>query len=64
PVNDRFAEGMHAVPLPMIGNYMPSRPEIEIDYSQFTHGPKQTQPSESESQSSEFDICESNISAE
>ncbi|GJY75207.1 hypothetical protein Tco_0480323, partial [Tanacetum coccineum] len=30
----------------------------------FTYGPKQTQPSESESQSSEFDTCESNISAE
>ncbi|GKC38422.1 ribonuclease H-like domain-containing protein [Tanacetum coccineum] len=35
-----------------------------IDYSQFTYGPKQTQPSESESQSSEFDTCESNISTE
>ncbi|GJY83226.1 putative ribonuclease H-like domain-containing protein [Tanacetum coccineum] len=38
--------------------------EIEIDYSQFTYGPKQTQPSESESQSSECDTCESNISTE
>ncbi|GJT49209.1 putative ribonuclease H-like domain-containing protein [Tanacetum coccineum] len=55
---------MHAVPPPMTGNYMPSGPEIEIDYSQFTYGPKQTQPSESESQSSKFDTCESNISAE
>ncbi|GJV93634.1 ribonuclease H-like domain-containing protein [Tanacetum coccineum] len=35
PLNDRFAEGMHAVPPPMIGNYMPTGPEIEIDYSQF-----------------------------
>ncbi|GKA17401.1 putative ribonuclease H-like domain-containing protein, partial [Tanacetum coccineum] len=43
---------------------MPSGPEIEIDYSQFTYGPKQTQPSESESQSSEIDTCESNISTE
>ncbi|GJS26217.1 ribonuclease H-like domain-containing protein [Tanacetum coccineum] len=64
PVYDRFAEGMHAVPPPMTGNYMPSGPEIEVDYSQFTYGPKQTQPSESESQSSEIDTCESNISAE
>ncbi|GJR15232.1 putative ribonuclease H-like domain-containing protein [Tanacetum coccineum] len=62
PVYDRFAQGMHAVPPPMTGNYMPSGPEIEIDYSQFTYGPKQTQPSESESQSSEIDTCESNIS--
>ncbi|GJR87001.1 putative ribonuclease H-like domain-containing protein [Tanacetum coccineum] len=58
------AEGMHAVPPPMTGNYMPSGPDIEVDYSQFTYGPKQTQPSESESQSSEFDTCESNISTE
>ncbi|GJT33817.1 ribonuclease H-like domain-containing protein [Tanacetum coccineum] len=64
PLNDRFAEGMHAVPPPMTGNYMPSGPEIEIDYSQFTYGPKQTQPSESETQSSEIDTCESNISTE
>ncbi|GJV64794.1 hypothetical protein Tco_1475622, partial [Tanacetum coccineum] len=64
PLNDRFAEGMHAVPPPITGNYMPTGPEIEIDYSQFTYGPKQTQPSESESQSSEFDTCESNISTE
>ncbi|GKA36250.1 hypothetical protein Tco_0722741 [Tanacetum coccineum] len=66
PLYDRFvtAEGMHAVPPPMTGNYMPSGPDIEVDYSQFTYGPKQTQPSESESQSSEFDTCESNISTE
>ncbi|GJS38007.1 hypothetical protein Tco_0536389 [Tanacetum coccineum] len=64
PLNDRFAEGMHAVPPPMTGNYMPTGPEIEIDYSQFTYGPKQIQPSESESQSSEYDTCESNISTE
>ncbi|GJY84757.1 ribonuclease H-like domain-containing protein [Tanacetum coccineum] len=64
PLNDRFADGMHAVPPPMTGNYMPTGPEIEIDYSQFTYGPKQTQPSESESQSSECDTCESNISTE
>ncbi|GJV84996.1 ribonuclease H-like domain-containing protein [Tanacetum coccineum] len=64
PLYDRFvtAGGMHAVPPPMTGNYMPSGPDIEVDYSQFTYGPKQTQPSESESQSSEFDTCESNIS--
>ncbi|GKA49548.1 ribonuclease H-like domain-containing protein [Tanacetum coccineum] len=66
PLYDRFvtAEGMHAVPPPMIGNYMPSGSDIEVDYSQFTYGPKQTQPSESESHSSEFDTCESNISTE
>ncbi|GJS34142.1 ribonuclease H-like domain-containing protein [Tanacetum coccineum] len=55
---------MHVVPPPMTGNYMPSGPDIEVDYSQFTYGPKQTQPSESETQTSEFDTCESNISTE
>ncbi|GJU99041.1 putative ribonuclease H-like domain-containing protein [Tanacetum coccineum] len=66
PLYDRFvtAEGMHVVPPPMTGNYMPSGPDVEVDDSKFTYGPKQTQPSESESQSSEFDTCESNISAE
>ncbi|GJT63440.1 putative ribonuclease H-like domain-containing protein [Tanacetum coccineum] len=37
---------------------------VKVDYLQFTYGPKQTQPSESESQSSEIDTCESNSSAE
>ncbi|GKB82079.1 hypothetical protein Tco_0948974 [Tanacetum coccineum] len=42
PLYDKFvtAEGMHVVPSPMTGNYMPSGPDIEIDYSQFTYGPK------------------------
>ncbi|GJY18046.1 hypothetical protein Tco_0389537, partial [Tanacetum coccineum] len=59
PLYDRFvtAGGMNAVPPPMTGNYMPSGPDIEIDESQFTYGPKQTQPSESETQTSEFDTC-------
>ncbi|GJZ59196.1 putative ribonuclease H-like domain-containing protein [Tanacetum coccineum] len=48
---------MHAVPPPMTGNYMPSGPDIEIDYSQFTYGPKQSQTSESETQTSDFDTC-------
>ncbi|GJY36154.1 hypothetical protein Tco_0421532 [Tanacetum coccineum] len=55
---------MHVVPPPITGNYMPSGPDIEVDYSQFTYGPKQTQPSKSETQLSEFDTCESNISTE
>ncbi|GJS51923.1 putative ribonuclease H-like domain-containing protein [Tanacetum coccineum] len=64
PFYDRFvtAEGMHVVPPPMTGNYMPSGPDIEIDYLQFTYGPKQSQPSEFETQTSEFDTCESNYS--
>ncbi|GKE27787.1 ribonuclease H-like domain-containing protein [Tanacetum coccineum] len=31
PVNDRYAEGMHAVPPPMTGIYIPSGPNKEID---------------------------------
>nr|GEZ98966.1 hypothetical protein [Tanacetum cinerariifolium] len=41
-VNDRYAEGMHAVPPPMTRNYMPSGPDVEINYSKFTYGLKQT----------------------
>ncbi|GJV84945.1 putative ribonuclease H-like domain-containing protein [Tanacetum coccineum] len=48
PLYDRFVttEGMHVVPPPMIGNYMPSGPDVEVDDSKFTYGPKQTQPNE------------------
>ncbi|GJW87443.1 ribonuclease H-like domain-containing protein [Tanacetum coccineum] len=66
PLNDRFVivGGMYAVPPRMTGNYMPFGPDIEVILHNFTYGPKQTQPSESESQTSEFDTCESNISTE
>ncbi|GKA09183.1 ribonuclease H-like domain-containing protein [Tanacetum coccineum] len=38
-VNDRFAnvDGMHVVPPPMTGIYMPPGPDKEIDESQFTY---------------------------
>ncbi|GJU37644.1 ribonuclease H-like domain-containing protein [Tanacetum coccineum] len=57
PLYDRLvtAEGMHAAPLPMTGNYMPSGPDIEIDYSQFTYGPKQSQTSENLNPNHYFD---------
>ncbi|GKD50547.1 hypothetical protein Tco_1279523, partial [Tanacetum coccineum] len=66
PLYDRFvtAERMHVVPSPMTRNYMPSGPDIKIDYSKFTYGPKQSQSSESETQTSDFDTCESNSSIE
>ncbi|GJV95319.1 hypothetical protein Tco_1546896 [Tanacetum coccineum] len=63
-VNDRYAEGMHAVPPPMTGIYIPSGPDKEIDDSQFTYGPKQSKPSESDARSSDFNSCESNCSKE
>nr|GFB46401.1 hypothetical protein [Tanacetum cinerariifolium] len=44
PVNDRYAKGMHTVPPPIIGNYMPSGPDIEIDYSKFTYEPSTSVP--------------------
>nr|GEV58914.1 hypothetical protein [Tanacetum cinerariifolium] len=48
PVNGRYAKGMHTVPLLMTGNYMPSGPDVEIDYSKFAYGPKQTSADESD----------------
>ncbi|GKC32296.1 hypothetical protein Tco_1039590 [Tanacetum coccineum] len=62
PVNDRYAEGMHLVPPPMTGIYIPSGPDKEIDDSQFTYGPKQSKPSESDSRSSDFNSYEFNCS--
>ncbi|GJR70064.1 ribonuclease H-like domain-containing protein [Tanacetum coccineum] len=64
PMNDRYAEGMHAVPPPMTGIYIPSGPDKEIDDLQFTYGPKQSKPSESDARSSDFNSCESNCSEE
>ncbi|GJQ93897.1 putative ribonuclease H-like domain-containing protein [Tanacetum coccineum] len=63
-VNDRYAEGMHAVPPLMTGIYIPSGPDKEIDDSQFTYGPKQSKPSESDARSSDLNSCESNCSEE
>ncbi|GKC71910.1 putative ribonuclease H-like domain-containing protein [Tanacetum coccineum] len=64
PVNDRYAEGMHAVPPQMTGIYIPSGPDKETDDSQFTYGPKQSKSSESDTRSSDFNSCESNCSEE
>ncbi|GKC66050.1 hypothetical protein Tco_1098648, partial [Tanacetum coccineum] len=51
-----------SVPPPMTGNYLPSGPDIEIDDSQYTYGPRKSQPSESESQTTELDTCDTNTS--
>ncbi|GJT77362.1 hypothetical protein Tco_1044087 [Tanacetum coccineum] len=66
PVYDRFAkvEGMHAVPPPMTGNYMPPKSDFGIDESQFIYGPKQSKTSESDAKTSDSDSCESNSSVE
>ncbi|GKC00929.1 hypothetical protein Tco_0987065, partial [Tanacetum coccineum] len=65
-VYDRFlkVERMYAVPPLMIGNYMPPRPDKEIDDSMFTYGPKQSNTSESNANTNDFDSCESNTSVE
>nr|GEW22896.1 putative reverse transcriptase domain-containing protein [Tanacetum cinerariifolium] len=64
PFNDRFSDGMHAVPPPMIGSYMPSGPDVEIDYSKFTYDPKQTLVDESNSKPSKYASCESDYNVE
>ncbi|GKE09764.1 hypothetical protein Tco_1413315 [Tanacetum coccineum] len=63
-MNDRYVEGMHALPPPMTGIYIPSGPDIEIDDSQITYGPKQSKPSKSDARSSDFTSCKSNTSEE
>nr|GEV20190.1 ribonuclease H-like domain-containing protein [Tanacetum cinerariifolium] len=63
-VNDRYANGMYVVPPPITGNYMPSGPDVEIDYSKFSYGPNQTLVDESDSKSSEYASCESDSSVE
>nr|GEX97884.1 ribonuclease H-like domain-containing protein [Tanacetum cinerariifolium] len=55
---------MHGVPPPMTENYMPSRPDVEINYSKFTYGPKQTSVDESDAKTSEYTSCESDFSVE
>nr|GFA03593.1 ribonuclease H-like domain-containing protein [Tanacetum cinerariifolium]GFA17665.1 ribonuclease H-like domain-containing protein [Tanacetum cinerariifolium] len=65
-VNDRFAkvEGMHAVPPPITGNYMPPKSNFRIDESKFTYGSKQSTTSESDAKTSDLDLCESRSSEE
>nr|GEY57646.1 ribonuclease H-like domain-containing protein [Tanacetum cinerariifolium] len=52
-----YANGMHAVPPLMTGNYITSRPDVEMDYSKFTYGPKQTSVDESDSKPSKYASC-------
>nr|GEV14796.1 hypothetical protein [Tanacetum cinerariifolium] len=40
-------------------NYMPSGPDVEIDYTKFTYGPKQTSVDVSNSKPNEYASCES-----
>nr|GEW62591.1 ribonuclease H-like domain-containing protein [Tanacetum cinerariifolium] len=63
-INDIYADGMHAVPPPMAGNYMLSGSDVEIDYSKFTYGPKQTSADELDSKPSKYVSCKSDSSVE
>ncbi|GJY77266.1 hypothetical protein Tco_0482382 [Tanacetum coccineum] len=66
PVYDRFAkvQGMHTVPPPMTGIYMPLKSDFGIDESMFTYGSKQSKTNESDAKTSDFASCESNSSEE
>ncbi|GKB54597.1 hypothetical protein Tco_0905350 [Tanacetum coccineum] len=59
-VNDRFAkvEGMHVVPPPMTGIYMPFKSDFGIDESKFTYGPKQSKTQFYESDSDDEYVIE------
>ncbi|GKA30559.1 hypothetical protein Tco_0716864 [Tanacetum coccineum] len=65
-IHEDFAkvEGMHAVPPPMTGNYMPPKSNFGIDESQFSYGPKQSKTTKSDAKTSDFDSCETNSSVE
>nr|GFD22121.1 hypothetical protein [Tanacetum cinerariifolium] len=63
-VNDRYANGMHEVPPPMTGIYMPPISDFGIDKLMFTYGPKQSKTSESDAKTSNYALCESNSSVE
>nr|GEX36953.1 retrovirus-related Pol polyprotein from transposon TNT 1-94 [Tanacetum cinerariifolium]GEX40006.1 retrovirus-related Pol polyprotein from transposon TNT 1-94 [Tanacetum cinerariifolium] len=63
-VNDRYAKGMHAVPPPMTGNYMPSGLDVEIDYFKFICVLKQTSANESYSKSVDNASSDSDFSVE
>nr|GFB40047.1 ribonuclease H-like domain-containing protein [Tanacetum cinerariifolium] len=63
-VNDRYAEGIHLVPPPIIGNYMPSRHDVETTYSKFTYGPKQTSVDESNAKTCKNVSCKYDSSGE
>ncbi|GKD54618.1 ribonuclease H-like domain-containing protein [Tanacetum coccineum] len=64
PENDRYAEGMHVVPSPMIGIFIPFGPNFEIDESKYTYGQKQSKTSESDARTSDYASCESKSSVE
>ncbi|GKB86362.1 hypothetical protein Tco_0958634 [Tanacetum coccineum] len=65
-VYDRFVKvkGMHAIPPPMTGIYMPPKSDFGIYESKFTYGPKQSKTIEFDAKTSDFASCKSNSSVE
>ncbi|GJU06670.1 putative ribonuclease H-like domain-containing protein [Tanacetum coccineum] len=60
PLNDRFVKtvGMHAVPPPITGTFMPPSNKPDLDDTQFTYGSKSNNYSESNSVSNDFVSCD------
>ncbi|GJZ09487.1 putative ribonuclease H-like domain-containing protein [Tanacetum coccineum] len=60
PLYDWFVKpvGMHAVPPPITGTFMPPSNNADIDDTQFTYGSKSNYYSESDSVSNDFVSCE------
>ncbi|GKF09034.1 hypothetical protein Tco_0043258, partial [Tanacetum coccineum] len=60
PLYDWFVKpvGMHAVPPPLTGTFMPPSNKPDIDDTQFTYGSKSNNYSESNSVSNDFVSCE------
>nr|GEU73475.1 ribonuclease H-like domain, Gag-pre-integrase domain protein [Tanacetum cinerariifolium] len=65
-VNDRFVKvkGMHAVPPPITGIYMPPKSDFGINESKFTYGLKQSKNSKSDAKTSDLASCKYNTSVE
>ncbi|GJR16115.1 putative ribonuclease H-like domain-containing protein, partial [Tanacetum coccineum] len=59
PLYDMFVKaiGMHAVPPPITGTFMPPSNNLDIDDTQFTYGSKSNNYSESNSVSNDFVSC-------
>ncbi|GJW15476.1 hypothetical protein Tco_0019609 [Tanacetum coccineum] len=62
PLHDRFVKtvGMHAVPPPITGTFMPPSNNPDIDDTQFTYGSKSTNNFETNSISNDFVSCDNN----
>ncbi|GJX83238.1 retrovirus-related pol polyprotein from transposon TNT 1-94 [Tanacetum coccineum] len=60
PLYDRFvkAVGMHAVPPPITGHFMPPSNNPDLDDTQFTYGSKSNNYSETNSVSNDFVSCD------